>query len=139
MTKPINGAELVLKSILHHGVDHVFTVDSPDLVPLSGAWETTAGDDLEVFKARDEIAAAAMADAFTHRSRKISAVITGGGGRALSQVSAITNAWADKIPVFSIAVCEDSRPDPNKGVERRRFDQTEVAPSYTHVSEREPE
>jgi len=131
MTKPIKGAELVLKSILHHGVDHVFTVDSKSLEPLSTLWDATAGDDLEVVKARDEIAAAAMADAFTYRSRKISAVVTGSGGRALAQVSGISNAWADKIPVLSISVCEDDLPDPNKGVERRRFDQTGVFSAVT--------
>lgn len=126
MTDKLTGAEMLLRSILNHRVDHVFTVDSPDIAPLTKVLDAAAGDDLEVVRARDEIAAASMADAFTSRSGKISAVVTGGGGRALSQVSAVTNAWADKIPVLSLSVCEDNPPDPNKGVERRRFDQTEV-------------
>ena len=126
MVDRLSGAETLLRSMLNHGVDHVFTVDSLEIAPLTKALEAAAGDDLEVVKARDEIAASAMADAFTFRSRKISAVVTGGGGRALAQVSAVTNAWADKIPLLSISVCEDGLPDPNQGVERRRFDQTGV-------------
>ena len=120
------GAEILLRSMLSQGVDHVFTVDSPAIAPLSKAMDAAAGDDLEVVRARDEIAAAAMADAFTYRSRKTCAVLTGGGGRALAQVSAVTNAWADKVPILSISVCEDDPPDLNKGVERRRFNQTDV-------------
>ncbi len=120
------GADLIQKSIVNHGVSHVFTTDSPDTAPLIAALDAVAGDDLEIIKARDEIAAAAMADSYTYRSKKTSAVITGRGGRALSQVSAVTNAWADKIPLLSISVCENSPPDPNKGVQRRRFDQSKV-------------
>lgn len=131
MTEKLNGAEAMLRSMLNHKVDHAFTVDSHEIGALTEVLDKNAGDDLEVVRARDEIAAAAMADAFTHRSNKISAVITGHGGRALSQVSAVTNAWADKIPVLSVSVCEDSLPDPNKGVERRRFDQAGVFKEIT--------
>jgi len=127
----LTGAEAVLRSILAHRVDHVFTVDSQELRPLTKELDAAAGDDLEVVRARDEIAAAAMADAYTFRSGKVCAVITGRGGRALSQVSAVTNAWADKVPVLSISVCEDGEPDLNKGVERRRFDQTAVFKEIT--------
>jgi len=127
----LTGAEAVLRSILAHRVDHVFTVDSQELRPLTKELDAAAGDDLEVVRARDEIAAAAMADAYTFRSGKVCAVITGRGGRALSQVSAVTNAWADKVPVLSISLCEDGEPDLNKGVERRRFDQTAVFKEIT--------
>jgi len=131
MRDKLNGAEMIVKTILYNRVDHVFSVDSPEIATLTKVLDEAAGDDLEVVRARDEIAAAAMADAFTYRSKKISAVITGIGGRAISQVSAITNAWADKIPVLSISVCDDRLPDPNKGVERRRFNQTEVFKEVT--------
>jgi acetolactate synthase I/II/III large subunit len=126
MDDKLTGAQATLRAMLAHGLDHVFTVDSPPLRPLTEAMDAAAGDDLSLIRARDEIAAAAMADAFSYRSRRVSAVITGPGGRALAQVSAVTNAWADKVPVLSMSVCEDAAPDPNKGVERRRFDQTGV-------------
>ncbi len=132
----VNGAGLVLQAMLRCGVDHVFTVESEAAAPVQKALMAAAGDDLEVVKARDELAAGAMADAFTYRSRKISAVVTGSGGRSLSQVSAVTNAWADKVPLLSISICEDAPPDFNKGVDRRRFDQTGVFRAVTRWSAR---
>lgn len=131
MVEMVNGAELALQSIIRCGVDHVFMVESESIGPITALLDSAAGDDLEVVKARDEIAAAAIADTFTHRSRRISAVLTGGGGRCLAQVSAVTNAWADKVPLLSISVCEDGLPDTNKGVDRRRFDQTAVFRAVT--------
>lgn len=126
MTETLTGSETVLRALLAQGLNHVFTVDSPALAPLLKALDAVGGDDLSVVRAKDEIAAAAMADAYSFRSRKVSAVVTGPGGRALAQVAAVTNAWADKIPLLSISVCEYAAPDPNKGIERRRFDQTAV-------------
>ncbi|HUT55969.1 MAG TPA: thiamine pyrophosphate-binding protein [bacterium] len=131
MGEQVNGAGLLLQAMLRCGVDHVFAVESEAAGPALAALDAAAGDDLEVVKARDEIAAAAMADAFTFRSKKISAVVTGSGGRSLAQVSAVTNAWADKIPLLSISVCDDDAPDFNKGVDRRRFDQTGVFRAVT--------
>lgn len=136
MSGRLTGAETMLRSLLAHGVDRVFSVDSPELAPLSRVLDRAAGDDLEVIRARDEIAAAAMAVAFSFRSGRISAVLTGRGGRALSQVSAITNAWADKLPVLSIVIGEDRPPELNPGVERRRFDQAAVFSEITRFQAR---
>ncbi len=127
----LNGSEAILQTLLNQHIDHVFTVEADDIAHLTNVLDTAAGDDLTVVKAKDEIAAAAMADAFTFRSKKISAVVTGHGGRTLAQVSAVTNAWADKIPLLSLSICEDGLPDPNKGPDRRRFDQTQVFQAVT--------
>jgi acetolactate synthase I/II/III large subunit len=131
MTEQVSGSGLIMQSILHCGVDHIFTVFDESLGTLAKAIDSSAGDDIEVVKAKDEIAAGAMASAYTYRSKHLSAIITGSGGRSISQVSAVTNAWADKIPLLSISVCEDGLPDYNKGVERRMFDQTGVFRAIT--------
>lgn len=131
MFEPVTGAELILQAMLHSGVDHVFTVADNRTGPLGAVLDSASGDDLQVVKAREETAAAAMANSFTFSSRRLSAVVTGRGGRSLAQVSAVTNAWADKVPLISLSVCEDGLPDPNKGVDRRRFDQTAVFKAVT--------
>ncbi len=136
MGGPVIGAELVLQTLLHLGVDHVFTVDDNRTGRLGQVIDSASGDDLQLVKARDETAAAAMANAYTYSSRALSAVVTGSGGRSLAQVSAVTNAWADKIPLISISLCDGRLPDANKGVDRRRFDQTAVFKPVTKWSAR---
>jgi acetolactate synthase-1/2/3 large subunit len=128
--KLMTGIEMLEQAILDHGIRLVFTVRSKRLTPLVNALE--ANIQINVIQARDEIAATAMADAYSRRSHEISIILTDGGGRALSQVSALTNAWADKTPLLSLALCEDDLPDPNKGINRRRFDQTDVFRAITH-------
>lgn len=130
LANPIAGIDIIEQAIVRHGIEYIFTVRSERLAPLLDA--LAANRQLNVIQARDEIAATAMADAFSRCSQRISIILTDGGGRALSQVSAITNAWADKTPLLSLSLCEDDLPDPNKGVDRRRFNQTEVFRAITH-------
>lgn len=121
MKNEITAAELLARSIAAQGIGLVTTVPTPRLRPLL---EALAGvDGVRLVEARNETAAAGIADGYVRCSRRRAAVLTDGYGRALSQMSAVTNAWADKMPLLALALGDDRPPDPNKGVDRYRFDQ----------------
>lgn len=132
--KKITGEKVLAKSIAAQGLGQVFTVPAGRVSSLLEALERE--EVVRIVRANNETAAAAMADGYTRRSRKCSLVITEDRGAALCQVSAVTNAWADKIPMLSISLCADDPPDFNKGVERERFDQNGVFQPVTHWRER---
>lgn len=129
MSKEVSGAEILARSLAAQGIRMVFTVPTRRLEPLLQA---LAGlDQVKVVQARNETAAAIMADGYIRRSRLRAAVLTDAYGRALSQISGVTNAWADKIPLFALALCEDTLPDANKGIERSRFNQAAAFQAVT--------
>lgn len=130
----ITGGELLAKSIVACGVKYVFTASCDALEPVIKKLEREKF--LTSVRANTETAAAAMADGFGRRTRTCAAVLTGDRGAALAQMSAVTNAWADKVPMLSLSLCSDAAPDPNKGVERERFDQTRVFSPVTIWRER---
>ncbi|NLA11186.1 MAG: thiamine pyrophosphate-binding protein [Firmicutes bacterium] len=121
MSKEITGGTLIARSLAARGVRLVTTVPTPRLKPLLDAFKEL--ESVQVVEARNETAAASIADGYIRCSRRRAAVLTDGCGRALAQMVGVTNAWADKIPLFSLALCDDRLPDYNKGLERYRFDQ----------------
>ncbi len=132
--KEITGEQVLAKSLAAQGLGRLFTVPAGRVASLVEAIERE--EVIDVVRANNETAAGAMADGYTRRSRKCSVVITEDRGAALCQVSAVTNAWADKIPLLSISLCADDPPDFNKGVERERFDQNGVFGPVTHWRQR---
>ncbi len=120
----ITGCELISRCLEAEGIRYVFTAHTERLHPLLDALEQKG--DIRVVAARSETAATVMADGYVRRSRRVAAVLTDDNGAALSQVSGVTNAWADKIPLLSLSLSADSEPDFSKGYDRYRFDQGEV-------------
>lgn len=125
----MNGGELVARCLAAQGVRFLFSVESPRLRPVLDAFEAIEGR--RVVTARNETAAAVMADGYIRRGRRLAAVLTDDNGSALSQVSGVTNAWADKIPLLSLSFCADEEPDYGKGYDRYAFDQGEVFHAVT--------
>ena len=121
MPKNVSGAQILAHCLVSQGIRVVFTVPTPRLIPLIEAFEDQDG--VRLIRARNETAAALMAEGYIRRSRLQAAVLTDAHGRALSQVCGVTNAWADKIPLVSLSLCGDEAPDYNKGVDRYRHDQ----------------
>ncbi|MBI9076992.1 MAG: thiamine pyrophosphate-binding protein [Desulfatibacillum sp.] len=122
--KTLSGSQILARSIAGAGIGYVFTVPTPRLKPVLDCLEKIQG--MTVITARDETAAALMADGYIRRSRLFAAVLTDAHGRSLSQVSGVTNAWADKIPLVSVSLCEDAAPNANKGIARSRYDANRV-------------
>jgi len=129
MQKEISGARVLARCLSFQGIKFFFTVPTPRLEPLLDALE--AEGDVRVIRARNETAATLMADGYIRRSRLQAAVVTDANGRAVSQISGVTNAWADKIPLVSLSLCADDEPDFNKGTDRYRFDQCAVFQTVT--------
>lgn len=120
----MTGGELIARCLAAQGIRILFSVDSESLKPVLDAFE--ALDSRRVVRARSETAATVMADGYIRRGRRLAAVLTDDNGSALSQVSGVTNAWADKVPLVSLSLCGDREPDYGKGYDRLAFDQGEV-------------
>ena len=121
MQKDVSGAQVLARCLSSQGIKFFFTVPTPRLEPLIKALENEK--DVRVITTHNETAAALMAEGYIRRSRLQAAVLTDAKARAISQICGVTNAWADKIPLVSLSLCEDDEPDCNKSVERWRFDQ----------------
>jgi acetolactate synthase-1/2/3 large subunit len=121
MQKDISGAQVLARCLSSQGIKYFFTVPTPRLEPLIRALQNEK--DVRVITTHNETAAGLMTEGYIRRSRLQAAVLTDAKGRALSQICGVTNAWADKIPLVSLSLCEDDEPDCNKSVERWRFDQ----------------
>jgi acetolactate synthase-1/2/3 large subunit len=125
----ISGGELISRCLAAQGIRFVFSVDSERLSPILDSFEGLGSS--RVIKARNETAATVMADGYIRRGRRLAAVLTDDNGSALSQISGVTNAWADKIPLLSLSLCAEGEPDYGKGFDRFRFDQGEVFQAVT--------
>lgn len=121
MQKDVSGAQVIARCLSSQGIRIFFTVPTPRLAPLIKALENEK--DVRIITAHNETAAALMAEGYIRRSRIQAAVLTDAKARAISQICGVTNAWADKVPLVSLALCEDDEPDSNKSVERWRYDQ----------------
>gem|GEM_PF-40185 len=127
----ITGAPILSRTLAGLGVHRVFSVRAPGLEPWHEALENQAF--IRLVLARDETAAALMADGYIRASGLHAAVFTGAHGRNLAQVAGVTNAWADRSPLLSLALAEDAPPDVNQGWDRFRFDSLAVyAPVTVH-------
>lgn len=129
MQKDVSGAQVLARCLSSQGVKFFFTVPTPRLEPLLKALENEK--DVRVVTTHNETAAALMAEGYIRRARLQAAVLTDAKGRAISQICGVTNAWADKVPLLSLSLCENDEPDSNKGVERWRFDQKAAFQSVT--------
>jgi len=134
MPKNVSGAQILAHCLVSQGIRMVFTVPTPRLNPLIEALEEQDG--VRLIRARNETAAALMAEGYIRRARLQAAVLTDAHGRALSQVCGVTNAWADKIPLVSLSLCEEDAPDYNKGFNRYRHDQRAAFQTVTRWTTR---
>jgi acetolactate synthase-1/2/3 large subunit len=134
MQNDVSGAQVLARCLSSQGIKMIFTMATPRLTPLINALENEDG--VRIIRAHNETAAALMAEGYIRRSRMQAAVLTDANGRAISQICGVTNAWADKVPLVSLALCGDEAPDYNKSVERQRFDQRAAFQTVTRWNTR---
>ncbi|MBN1472726.1 MAG: thiamine pyrophosphate-binding protein [Syntrophaceae bacterium] len=132
MQKDVSGAQLLARCLSSQGIKFFFTVPTPRLKPLLNALGEEK--DVRVICAHNETAATQMAEGYIRRSRLQAAALTDANGRAVSQISGVTNAWADKIPLVSLSLCADDEPDYGKGVDRYSYDQRSVFQTVTRCN-----
>ena len=121
MQKDVSGAQVLARCLSSQGIKIYFTVPTPRLAPFIRALENENG--VRVITAHNETAAGLMAEGYIRRARCQAVVLTDAKARAISQICGVTNAWADKVPLVSLSLCENDEPDGNKSVERWRYDQ----------------
>ncbi len=127
----VSGGEFISRCLAAQGIRFLFSVDSERLGPILESFDGFGS--CRVIKARNETAAAVMADGYIRRGRRLAAVLTDDNGSALSQISGVTNTWADKIPLLSLSLCAEGEPDYGKGFDRFAFDQGEVFQAVTQL------
>lgn len=97
----MNGGELLVRSLLRHGVKHVFSIIGGQMGTIFDAIGKTP--DIEVITPRCETSAALMACGYTASTGTPSAVMATVGAGVVYEVPGLSKAWFSCIPVMSIA------------------------------------
>jgi acetolactate synthase-1/2/3 large subunit len=131
MTK-IDGGELLVRTMLAAGVDHVFTLHGGH---LDAIYQACLDHNLPFTDCRHEAAVGHAAEGHSRATGKLGvAIVTAGPGFA-NAITAMVNAWLDRIPVLFIAGApplRDSETNPLQG----GFDQVAMAAPTTKYSHR---
>jgi acetolactate synthase I/II/III large subunit len=131
MTK-IDGGELLVRTMLAGGVDHVFTLHGGH---LDSIYQACLEHNLPFTDCRHEAAVGHAAEGHARSTGKLGiALITAGPGFA-NALTAIVNAWLDRIPVLFIAGApplRDAETNPLQG----GFDQVAMSLPVTKYAQR---
>lgn len=96
-----SGADILVKSLIHAGVAVVFGFPGDTGVALYDALQRHAGQITHVL-ARDERAAASMADAYARATNQVGVVEASSGGGATFLVGGLGEPWAASVPMLVI-------------------------------------
>lgn len=97
----MNGAEIVVRMLLAHGVKHVFGVPGDTTMPLYDAFHAARGDLTHVM-ARDERSAGFMADAYARLAYRPGVCEGPSGGGATYSVPGVAEANGSSIPLICL-------------------------------------
>ncbi len=96
-----SGADILVEALIHAGVRVVFGFPGDTGVALYDALERRAGQITHVL-ARDERAAASMADAYARATNQVGVVEASSGGGATFLVGGLGEPWAASVPMLVI-------------------------------------
>src|SRR5204862_440159 len=94
------GAEIVLKALADHGVEHVFGYPGGAVLPIYD--EIFQQDKVEHILVRHEQGATHMAEGYARSTGKVGVVLVTSGPGATNAVTGLTDALMDSIPVVCI-------------------------------------
>lgn len=127
MTAPPNGGDAAVAALRSGGVETVFGIPASYTVEIYDALARTGG--IRSVTARNEQAAAFMADGYARRSGGPGVVIVTGGPGLGNTVTGLQTAYADSSPV--VVVASDHDPDQRAahpaGLPHEAFDQEALA------------
>ncbi|MFV2089100.1 MAG: thiamine pyrophosphate-binding protein [Pseudomonadales bacterium] len=95
-----DGGELLVRTLRNAGVDHAFVLHGGHLDPI---FQACLDHDLNLIDTRHEAAAGHAADAYARQTGKIGVAIATAGPGFTNILTAITQAYLDRIPVLFIA------------------------------------
>src|SRR6266702_1668845 len=99
--RPPTGAEALVRRLREHGVRHVFGYPGGQLTPLYDALYREPG--IRHILARDEQAAAFMADGYARATGKPGVCLAVCGPGVLNAATPLASAFTDSIPVLLIS------------------------------------
>src|SRR5712671_4365752 len=99
--RPRNGAEVLVKTLCEHGVRHVFGYPGGQITPIYDALYREPG--IRHVLARDEQAAAFMADGYARASGRPGVSVAVCGPGVLNAATPLATAFTDSVPLLLIS------------------------------------
>ncbi|MHA1349902.1 MAG: thiamine pyrophosphate-binding protein, partial [Promethearchaeota archaeon] len=100
---PLNGGDLVVKSLLKEGITKIFGIVGGELLRIYDAIERYGREEgIDTVMVRHEQAAGHMADAWARATGKLGVCLGTAGPGVTHLVPAVAVAWADSIPLLVI-------------------------------------
>ncbi|MBD3296068.1 MAG: biosynthetic-type acetolactate synthase large subunit [Candidatus Omnitrophica bacterium] len=96
----ITGAEILIKSLQHEGVRHIFGYPGGSIIPLTDKFYQQ--DDIKFILTRHEQGAAHAADGYSRATGDVGVCVTTSGPGATNIVTGLATAYMDSIPVVAI-------------------------------------
>jgi len=100
-TQPTTGADIVVQSLVNHGVDTIFSYPGGSVIPLHQAM-TRFRDKMRVILPRHEQGGGFAAQGYARSTGKIGVCVATSGPGATNLVTAIADAKLDSIPLLAI-------------------------------------
>ncbi len=100
MTRPLSGAEIVIKALIEQGVEHIFGYPGGAVLPIYD--EFYKQNKLEHILVRHEQGAVHAAEGYARSTGKVGCVIVTSGPGATNAVTGLTDALMDSIPLVCI-------------------------------------
>ncbi len=98
---PVNGADIVVQSLVNHGVDTIFAYPGGASMPLHQAF-TRFRDKIRVILPRHEQGGGFAAQGYTRSTGKIGVCVATSGPGATNLVTTIADAKLDSIPMLAL-------------------------------------
>lgn len=97
----LSGAEMVIRSLINQGIQHIFGYPGGAVLDIYDALKTVGG--IEHILVRHEQAATHMADGYARSTGKIGVVLVTSGPGATNAITGIATAYMDSIPMIVIS------------------------------------
>ncbi|QCI23775.1 acetolactate synthase 3 large subunit [Buchnera aphidicola (Macrosiphoniella sanborni)] len=97
----LSGAEMVIRSLIDQGIQHIFGYPGGAVLDIYDALKTIGG--IEHILVRHEQAATHMADGYARSTGKIGVVLVTSGPGATNAITGIATAYMDSIPIVVIS------------------------------------
>jgi len=97
----LSGAEMVIRSLINQGIQHIFGYPGGAVLDIYDALKTVGG--VEHILVRHEQAATHMADGYARSTGKIGVVLVTSGPGATNAITGIATAYMDSIPMVVIS------------------------------------
>jgi len=97
----LSGAEMVIRSLINQGIDHIFGYPGGAVLDIYDALKTIGG--VKHVLVRHEQAATHMADGYARSTGKTGVVLVTSGPGATNAITGIATAYMDSIPIVVIS------------------------------------